>query len=259
MASVPAAQRHPRDIIRDALAAQQQQPDNAIPSSHVAFIFLSLVAAMCILGYEAHVMMTKKGITIKNDKKASVRYLNDIADVHALNYYDYIIVGAGTAGSVLATRLAVDESTHSRILLIDSKSIDSMVQDPERRVTTFEPIDLEDRIQIESSNHHKTWTSSSSKVHQHNIWSIGHRADYDESWNLSTFKWKDIGPYFKKSEKMMIPEIIEQFGVRADSESRRPRSRKSSRGLLQRIFGRRQTEEELFDYGPMDISHRRGL
>eukprot|EP01083_Nonionella_stella_P316679 1149538_1 len=232
------AQRHPRELIREALAQRQlNQPDNPLGAGHFCFVVVSFIVAICVLIYEVQFVILKDDTTVsdkmskwmKSNQVSSVRYLNNISEISGYNDYDYVIIGAGIAGSVLATKLATDE-TYPRVLVIESRTMRALLQDKQNKVTAFAHIDEGDQLPVHSNNNNYFWTRSSPKIHN-NIWSIGAPTDYDTLWNITDWKWRDIVPYFKQSERVLIDEVVHEFGIKMHGSTPRPRQ-----SLVERIF-----------------------
>ncbi|XP_055678428.1 glucose dehydrogenase [FAD, quinone]-like [Lutzomyia longipalpis] len=129
--------------------------------------------------------------------------------------YDFIIVGAGSAGSVLANRLS--ENPDWKILLLEAggdPSIESAIpQMSEKLMKT--PLDWQ--YIIENSRNYtaingywprgKALGGSSSINRMYYV--RGNEGDYNnwEKLGNPTWGWKDVLPYFRKSEANANPEI----------------------------------------------------
>ena len=124
--------------------------------------------------------------------------------------FDYIIVGAGSAGCVLANRLSAD--SRNRVLLIEAGGSDRspLIQVPLGYGLTFadpkynwmyttepEPA-LNDRTSFWPRGKVLGGSSSLNAM----VYVRGQQADYD-AWSAAGntgWSWKDVLPYFKKSE-----------------------------------------------------------
>ncbi|XP_069698986.1 glucose dehydrogenase [FAD, quinone]-like [Periplaneta americana] len=139
--------------------------------------------------------------------------------VNIENEYDFIIVGAGTAGSTLANRLT--EVPEWKVLLIEAGGEENFVMDI--------PI-VANFLQFTTANwKYKTVPSNTSCLGHQNkqcnfprgkvmggcsvlnymIYTRGHPKDYDNWAALGNKGWsyQDVLPYFMKSEDMSIPEL----------------------------------------------------
>lgn len=129
----------------------------------------------------------------------------------AESVYDYIIVGAGSSGCVLANRLSANPGV--RVLLIEAGGRDDnpLIKVPVMAGRWFARPYLNWSYQTEPQKHlagrriswprGKVWGGSSSINGM--IYVRGHPQDY-ESWEeggLTGWGWKDVLPYFLKAER----------------------------------------------------------
>ena len=122
--------------------------------------------------------------------------------------YDYVIVGAGSAGCVLANRLSADPSV--RVLLLEAGPRD-------RHPFIHMPAGIAKLVNLRRLN----WdydTEPEPALDGRRLWwprgrvlggssSInamcyvrGHPVDYDE-WGVEGWAWRDVLPYFLRSER----------------------------------------------------------
>ncbi len=128
--------------------------------------------------------------------------------------FDYIVVGAGSAGSVVAARLSEDENVS--VLLIEGGGSDDLpeVKDPTKWPTLFYgDLDWGWSTQPLRSCHNRVDHLPRGKMlggcHSHNAsaWVRGHHSDFD-NWAYSGcvgWSWADVLPLFKKIEDWQGP------------------------------------------------------
>lgn len=131
--------------------------------------------------------------------------------------YDFIIVGAGTAGCVVANRLS--ENPQWKILLIEAGGPENYLMDVPILANFIQFTDANWDYQTESSDkfclamdyQQCKWPRGKviggSSVLNYMIYTRGNRRDYDNWASLGNEGWSfdDVLPYFKKIETFMVP------------------------------------------------------
>ncbi|HEX7886174.1 MAG TPA: choline dehydrogenase, partial [Phenylobacterium sp.] len=133
--------------------------------------------------------------------------------MHPVDRYDYIVIGAGSAGCVLANRLTEDGTKTVLLLEAGGKDTSLMIKMP-AGVGTL--------IQTRGTYNWGFWTDAESNLDDRKLWwprgkgwggssSIngmiyirGHARDYDQwrQMGLGGWGYADVLPYFKRSESL---------------------------------------------------------
>lgn len=136
-----------------------------------------------------------------------------------LKEYDFIIVGAGTAGCTLANRLT--ENPNWMVLLIEAGRQENFLMDYPLLANYLQFTDANWRYKTMPSNssclgldnNQCNWprgkVMGGSSVLNYMIHTRGNKKDYDnwEAMGNEGWGWRDVLKYFKKMEKVDIPEI----------------------------------------------------
>ncbi|XP_046744792.1 glucose dehydrogenase [FAD, quinone]-like [Diprion similis] len=135
--------------------------------------------------------------------------------------YDFVIIGAGAAGAVLANRLT--ENTNWTVLLLEAGGDERLITAIPALSYSFVNTDMDWQFKTEPStnycrgmvNNQCQWTAGKGLGGTTGINTFlyirGNRRDYDNWRDLGNSGWgyDDVLPYFKKAENMSIPELRE--------------------------------------------------
>lgn len=145
--------------------------------------------------------------------------IKDVPAHQLLESYDFIIVGGGSAGSVLANRLS--ENPNWNILLLEAGPDEISLTDLPIMFPTLQLSPLDWQYKTEPGENYCqamkdgkcNWPRGKvlggCSVLNAMLYVRGNRRDYDRWESLGNPGWsyEDVLPYFKKSEDMRIPEF----------------------------------------------------
>ncbi|XP_067123916.1 glucose dehydrogenase [FAD, quinone]-like [Centruroides vittatus] len=140
-------------------------------------------------------------------------------DLHFQKEYDYIIIGAGSAGSVVANRLSKDRSIS--VLLLEAGSCPSLISE-----TAFFPAELQKTkydwkfktvpqsnscwgLKDQRSSWPRGKVLGGSSILNSMMYVRGNKRDFDQ-WaedGATGWSYDEVLPYFKKSEDNRISEV----------------------------------------------------
>lgn len=140
-----------------------------------------------------------------------------------LKKYDFIIVGAGSAGCVLANRLT--ENPKWNVLLIEAGPSENIIMDVPMFVHYLQAFNINWNYKTKPSNssclgmrnNQCRWprgkVMGGSSVLNFMIYTRGNKRDYDRWAELGNkgWSWDEVHPYFQKMEKCRVPDRVSGF------------------------------------------------
>ncbi|CAH1773276.1 unnamed protein product [Owenia fusiformis] len=133
--------------------------------------------------------------------------------------YDYIVVGAGSAGAVVASRLSEDPNT--KVLLLEAGEASNPLTKPPMGTKFAQRTSMDWEYKTVPQKHcckglknsQRSWATGKllggCSAHNYMQYTRGSKYDYDMWAELGNTGWsyKDVLPYFKKSEAQLDPKL----------------------------------------------------
>ncbi|XP_046481413.1 glucose dehydrogenase [FAD, quinone]-like [Neodiprion pinetum] len=165
--------------------------------------------------FEVLIVLLRPDIVDK-DNRARI-----VPTVELLDQYDFVVIGAGSAGAVLANRLT--ENKNWTILLLEAGGDERVISDLPVMTYNLVNTDMDWKFKTESSSAYCKgmvdnqchWTRGKSlggsSSLNYMLYVRGNRRDYDNWRDSGNPGWgyDDVLPYFKKAENMTIPGLRE--------------------------------------------------
>eukprot|EP01084_Bolivina_argentea_P113576 202384_1 len=120
--------------------------------------------------------------------------------------YDYIIVGAGTSGSVVASELSKDPTNN--VLLIEeggwSKAWGDIIEDASNYFKVLNNPQIERGYLSTPQKHvnyrelplYRAKATGGCGAHYGMVWTLGNKKDFDIRWNINGWKWSDLSKHW---------------------------------------------------------------
>ncbi|XP_049879225.1 glucose dehydrogenase [FAD, quinone]-like [Pectinophora gossypiella] len=184
----------------------------------------ALTAALCVLS----TLLPHADLQFINPVSSFMNFLHEGTDqldneppdqTNLLSEYDFIVVGAGTAGCVLANRLT--EISEWKVLLIEAGVNENFIMDIPIVANYLQFTDANWKYKTKPSkqycagfeNQQCNWPRGKvvggSSVLNYMIYTRGTQPDYDNWKNMGNegWGWDEVLPYFKKIENYNIPQF----------------------------------------------------
>ncbi|KAL0129819.1 hypothetical protein PUN28_001817 [Cardiocondyla obscurior] len=187
-------------------------------------VFLIAVLCILIMSLPSTLLLTMLGYLVANtylDIFNEENRLQAVLPEELLAVYDYVIIGGGTAGAVLASRLSEDK--HSTVLLLEAGVGEIPLTDVPPVYFSLQKSNLDWSFKTEPSpnyclamhRHQCLWPRGKvlggSSVLNAMMYIRGNKKDYDLWASLGNPGWdyESVLPYFKKSEDIQIEELAD--------------------------------------------------
>jgi choline dehydrogenase len=225
-----------------------------------AVIIASFVITILLLAANVE---TKRLIKGNND---DMKYQNCRSESNN-NCYDYIVVGSGTAGSIVARKLSDDP--RNKVLLIEQgywSSLNPNIQEASKwRLLLSDPLIELGYVSVPQAGlKNRTIAQPRAKgtggCNSHNAMAfiIGNRKDYDERWgSIDGWTWNDLSPYWNfinntfthtqlNADEPMMSQLLksaEELGYKYDPNPNNLDSIRGQGGVAPRIYTARKISD----------------
>ncbi|KAF8783071.1 Glucose dehydrogenase like protein [Argiope bruennichi] len=172
--------------------------------------------------------------------------------------YDYIVVGAGSSGAVVASRLSEDPNV--KVLLLEAGGPENQITDVPLVAASLQqtPVDWAYQTEPQEAScfglkgRRSRWPRGrvlgGSSVLNYMLYVRGNRKDYDnwERLGAKGWSWKDVFPYFLKSEDNRDPPLVESGWMIPQGTIRRGARCSTSKAFLVPTRGRKNFDIVVF-------------